>query len=130
MPVLLYGCENWILNAESKKMLESIQGELAKRILKWPKHFSNTAATIAIGLQSVVSRILERKLSYLQHVLVASEKTSGSVVEACCDEISSLCVVKECQELESTFGLKATDKLLNGEAIVNRRLKEDRYLHH
>ena len=120
MPVLLYGCENWILNTESKKMLESFQGELAKRILKWPKHFSNTAAMIAIGLQSVESRILERKLSYLQHVLVASEKTlSGSVVEACCDEISSLCVVKECQELESTFGLKATDKLLNGEAIVN-----------
>ena len=128
MPVLLYGCENWILNAESKKMLESFQGELAKRILKWPKHFSNTAASIsiAIGLQWIESRILERKLSYLQHVLVASEKTlSGSKVEACCDEISSLCVVKECQELESAFGLKATEKLLNREAIVNRRLKED-----
>ena len=84
MPVLLYGCENWILNAESKKMVESFQGELAKRILKWPKHFSNTAATIAIGLQSVESIILERKLSYLQYVLVASGKTlSGSVVEAC-----------------------------------------------
>ena len=56
---------NWILNAESiKKMLKSFQGELTKRILKWPKHFSNTAATIAIGLQSVESRILERKLSY------------------------------------------------------------------
>ena len=56
----------------------------------------------------------------------ASEKTlSGSVVEACCDEISSLCVVKEYQELERTFGLKATEKLLNGEAIINRRLKED-----
>ena len=34
---------------------------------------------------------------------------SGSEVEACCDEISSLCVVKECQELESTFSLKATE---------------------
>ena len=38
MPVLLFGCENWIL---SKTNLESFFGELTKRALRWPRHFSN-----------------------------------------------------------------------------------------
>ena len=42
-------------------LVESFQAELVKRSLKWPKHHSNTAATLVIGMQSV-KRILERKL--------------------------------------------------------------------
>ena len=36
IPILLYGSENWILMENLLKKLESFQGELAKRILKWP----------------------------------------------------------------------------------------------
>ena len=43
-PILLYESENWIMTEALMKMLESFQGELAKRILKRPKHHSNTAA--------------------------------------------------------------------------------------
>ena len=63
--------------------LESFQGELAKRILCWPKHRSNTAATLAVGLHSVKSKVLEAKLSFLQKILDrGSECVSGRVVEA------------------------------------------------
>lgn len=42
--------------------VETFQAELVKRSLKWLKHQSNTAAMLVIGMQSVKSRILERKL--------------------------------------------------------------------
>ena len=50
LPFLLYGAENWILTPVLIDRLESFQGELAKRILCWPMHHSNTAATLAVGL--------------------------------------------------------------------------------
>ena len=65
LPILLYGCENWVMTQALVERLESFQGELAKRILKWPKHHSNTAACVTVGLQSVRSRVLERKLRFL-----------------------------------------------------------------
>ena len=44
MPILLYGCENWLMTHALMEKVESFQAELAKRVLKWPKHHSNTAA--------------------------------------------------------------------------------------
>ena len=48
------------------RKLESFQAELAKRVLKWLKHHSNSAALVAVGISSVknVNRILERKLFF------------------------------------------------------------------
>ena len=36
MPVLLYGTENWVLTERLVKKMETFQGELVKRTLKWP----------------------------------------------------------------------------------------------
>ena len=55
-------CENWILTDGLMEKLEKFQAELAKRILKWPKHFSNTAAITALELATMRCRVLERKL--------------------------------------------------------------------
>ena len=55
LPVLLYGSDNWVLTPALMERLESLQGELAKRMLKWPRHHSNTAACVTVGLQSVRS---------------------------------------------------------------------------
>ena len=67
---------------------------MAKRVLKWPKHHSNTATLVVVGMPTVRSMILERKLGFLQKVLNAgSECVSGRLVEAMCDSISSLCLV-------------------------------------
>ena len=101
------------------------RGELAKRVLKWPKHHSNTAALMATGLQSMRSRILERKLGFLQGVLDDSSRcVSGRVVEAMSESISSLCLVKECRELEEMCGVAFTE-LLKGELKWCRSLQEE-----
>ena len=46
MPVLMYGSENWLLTINQLNQLDSFLGEMAKRALKWPRHFSNTAALV------------------------------------------------------------------------------------
>ena len=69
LPALLYGVENWILTPVLLDRLEKFQGELAKRVLRWPQHHSNTAAVVALGLESVKSRVLGLKLGFLQRVL-------------------------------------------------------------
>ncbi len=94
MPVLLYGSENWIM---TENLLESFQAELVKRILKWPKHFSNTAAITVLDVPTMGSIVLERKLSFLQGGRASG--LSSLVKESFCDEISSLCLVKECRDL-------------------------------
>ena len=61
--------------------VESFLAELAKRVLKWLKHHSNTAAMVVVGMQTVKSTILERKLGFLQKVLnVGSKCVSGRLV--------------------------------------------------
>ena len=106
--------------------VESFQAELVKRALKWPKHLSNTAALVVVGVQSMRSRILERKLGFLQRVLCASPGSlCGRVVETWCDSITSLCLVKECRELEEMCGVTLTDRMLKGELAWSRSLKEE-----
>ena len=55
LPILLYGVENWIISPESLQQLESFQGEVAKRILKLPRWYSNTAACLALDWKSLHS---------------------------------------------------------------------------
>ena len=72
------------------------------------------------------SRILERKLGFLQRVLCASRGSlCGRVVETWCDSITSLCLVKECRELEEMCGVMLTDRMLKGELAWSRSLKEE-----
>ena len=52
IPVLLYGCENWILTEPLCQKLESLQSELVKRMLK---HLSNTAALTTLEVPTVRS---------------------------------------------------------------------------
>ena len=65
-PVLLYGSKNWILMVGLVVNLKSSQAELAKRILKWPRHFSNMAA---MEVSTVRHGILEKRLSFLKQVI-------------------------------------------------------------
>ena len=119
MPVLLYGCENWILTDRSMHQLESFLGWMAKRALKWPQHFSTSAALVSLGMETMKSRILTRKLGFLLHLL--SDDTEGVVASTLCallDNPGSTCIVQECHELESTYGLKCTDTILSDAGSV------------
>ena len=58
LPVLLYGCENWILSEGNMVKLNSAVGELCKQALRWPQHFSNTAAMVVLGSDSARVSVL------------------------------------------------------------------------
>ena len=108
-----YRCENWILTEPLCQKLESPQSELVKRMLKWPKHLSNTVALATLDVPTVRSRVLQRKLSFLHRVVNSSLfSLSGRTVFALSQDIDSLCLVKECRELEEGFGTHFTDDIL------------------
>ena len=76
---------------------------MAKRILKLPKQFSNTAAVTALDWPSVRVGLLVRKLSCLKRV---TDTLVGGVVRAFSDELPS-------EDLEEEMG----DRLDNGRAM-------------
>ena len=114
MPVLLYGSENWMLLDSLLNKLEAFQGELVKRVLKWPKHLSNTAAITVLDVPTIRCRVFLRKLGFLQRVVRRNtDSLSGRVVLALCDDVDSLCLVRECRELDEWFGSSYTDVILS-----------------
>ena len=113
MPVLLFGCENWILSETCLHILEAFLGELAKRALKWPMNFSNTSAILALEMETMRSRLVCRKLSFLKRLLGDSATGVGAVaMRSLVDNVESLCLVKECHELETHYRTNFTDTVL------------------
>ena len=108
--------ENWILSNKCHEDLESFIGELAKRTLKWPKHFSNTAALVTLDLHSAKSYLLQRKLTFLRRQLTSDSFDSNRIgvvaMKSLSDDPESLCLVKECRELESHFNTIFTTEIL------------------
>ena len=76
MPILMFGSDTWILTEGLIDRLEAFQGELVKRVLKWLKHHSNTAAITALDVPTMRSRLLVTKLGFLRRVM---ERDSGSL---------------------------------------------------
>ena len=82
--------------------LEAFLGELAKRALRWPKHHSNTAAVTALDVESVRSRLLVRKLGFLKRTVpdgaigVGAIGVGAAAMRAMVDDVTSLCLVREC----------------------------------
>ena len=111
-PVLLYGVENWIMSQTSLHKLENFQGEIAKRILKFPKWFSNTAAKIALGWPSMHSICTIRKLKFLSRVVAMEDSISRRAFCSLVDDIESLCLVRECRELEERYSVDYTSAIL------------------
>ena len=125
MPVLLYGSENWILTEVLMKRLESFQAELVKRVLKWPSHHSNTAAIAVLDVPTMKCRVLVRKLSFLRRVMASdTESLSGSMVLSLCDDVESICLVRECRELEECFGTEFTSDIINREVCSLKEMKK------
>jgi hypothetical protein len=81
-------------------MLKCFQGEIAKRILKLPKWYSNTAAIVALGWNSLHSVCTIRKLKFLQRVMTNEESICYRAFSAMVDNVEALSLVRECRELE------------------------------
>ena len=142
MPVLLYGSENWILSeACLAKLEESYLGGMVKRVLRWPKHLSNTAALLALGMETVRSRVLSRKLAsasadggcnhryytlrYRYNIYDATG-VGTLAVWAMLDDPDSLCIIKDCHDLEAEYSTGYTDKILtNADEVCMREVKRE-----
>ena len=127
MPVLLYGCENWVLSDKSITQLQSFLGEMAKRALKWPRHFSNTAALMVMGMESIQCSLLIRKLCFLKRHLCQDADGIESLSMRCLmDDPESTCLIRECRSLEGEFGTDYTDRLLgDADEVSMSELKKE-----
>ncbi len=98
------------------QQLEACLGELPKRALRWPKHHSNTAAVTALEMGSARFRLLVRNLGFLKRITTDGGTGVGpAALRSMVDDVDSLCLVRQCRELEESFGTHFTDKILCGE---------------
>ena len=128
MPIVLYGCESWILSEELLRRLESFQGEMGKRILGLAKWTSNTATGVVMGWPSMRARVLVQKLCFLQRLVLGDGCNLGSrMLRSLADDVESVTLVCECRELEEAFGTHYTDAVMRageGEGPHPRKMKE------
>ena len=115
LPILLHGAENWCLSQNSIQTLDSFLGELSKRLLKLPRWYSNTPASIVIGLGSARALCLTRKLNFLRKISSDdhSETVSSLTLASLSDDIDSVCLIRECRDLEQHFHSNFTAAILH-----------------
>ena len=118
VPILLYGCENWILTSSSLDRLEAFQGEIGRRILKLSKFHSSLSTRLALRWPSVAARILIRKLNLLSRISSEEESTSGRIFShLAATDPQSLQIIQECRSLEGKLNCQGTtDSVLNSES--------------
>ena len=78
IPVLLYGCETWILDHPCLMALEKFQAEIGKCILHLPHHHAN-AVRVGVYWPSVALCILIHKLTYLLKLMPSDNQLSAKV---------------------------------------------------
>ena len=138
LPILFYGAENWCLSHHSLEILDSFLGELCKRLLKLPKWYTNTPASIVIGLGSARAMCLTRKLSFLRKMCSEdhNEAVSSRTLASLSDDLDSICLIRECRDLDNYFLSDFTSVILQREAdtcpiqaVINEEiLSKDRKL--
>ena len=72
MPILLYGCENWILNQQQIKRLEATEMWFIRRMQKisWKEKKTNEQVLReTIGKRKLIQKIVQRQVSFFGHVM-------------------------------------------------------------
>ena len=95
--------------------MELKTGEIAKRILQLPKWYSNTAAIIVLGWNSLHSVCTIRKLTFLHRVMTNEESICYRAFSAMADDVEALCLVRECRELEERYKSDFTSAILSAQ---------------
>ena len=114
MPILLYGCEVWLLDSSSLKALEKFQCEIGRRILRVPKFYSGRAVRLGLHWPSMNTRIFLRKLTFLCKLLCPSKDTlsSRTFTSLAIDNIYNSSIVQQCRMLESHLDTDYTAQCL------------------
>ena len=103
LPVLLYGCETWMLDATCIQALDRFQCEIGRRI---SKHHPSDAVRIALNWPTISTRILLRKLTFLSRLLTNSDDTMSSWIftSLAIVDVYSITIVQQCRLLEAPLG--------------------------
>ena len=114
IPILLYGCETWLLDSSSLKLLNRFQGEIGRRILRLPRFYSTKAVRIGLHWPSMSTRILLRKLKFLCKLLCPKKDTlsSRTFSSLAIDDVYNTSVVQQCLMLESYINTTCTAQCL------------------
>ena len=130
MPILLYGCENWIMTESLWQTLEPLQACLVKKMLMWPKHHLNTAALTAVEVPTMKSTVLIAMLSFFKRVMKSDScSLSGQAVFTLSESVDSVCLVKECREVEEGSWTHFTDEILGRRELCLKNVKKAIYEH-
>ena len=129
IPILLYGCETWLLDSTCLQDLEKFQCEIGRRILGLSKFHSNTVVRVALHWPSMSTRTLLRKLSFLGKLICNNADTMSSPIftTICMDDIYSLPIVQQCRMLEAPLATDVVHQLLsdlpNAKSIIVKNKK-------
>ncbi len=106
IPILLYGCETWLLDSSSSSKLEKFQSEIGRRILHLPKNHSGKVVRLGLHWPSMSTRILIRKLTFLAKLLTTPNDSISKRIfsSLAIVDIYSSSIVQQCRMLESTLG--------------------------
>ena len=130
LPILLYGCETWILGTSTITNLEPFQIEIGWRILQLPKHFSGKTVRLALQWPSMSSRVLICKLNFLRHLL--SNSNNGELiskeifVSLASVDVYGISIIQQCRMLESSLGTSVLTRCLNEPSEVSSIVTENR----
>ena len=124
MPVLLYGCENWILTDSLLHKLETFQAEIGHRMLQLSRYHSCLSTHLALQWPSVTTRILVEKLCLLSKVCQDGGTIGSQIYSALKeDKGHSLMLIQECQSLEGKLASHGvTDTIINNQSTLKKQL--------
>ena len=106
IPILLYGCETWILTPALQSKLEKLQSEIGKRILKLGKFHADLAPTIGLHLPSIKAHIAIGKLRFLAKLLKSEQDDLASrIFRTLSADVYSISLVEQCRWLLEELGL-------------------------
>ena len=107
IPILLYGCETWILTPALTTKLKKFQSEIGKRILRLSKYHSDLAPLVGLRVPSIKARVLLRKLTFLAKLLESEDDHVSTRVfrTLSVENIYNISLVDQCNSLQNDLGV-------------------------
>ena len=130
IPTLLYGCDTWLLDSTTVKLLENFQCEIGRRILHLPKYHSKKMVRLELQWPSVAIPILIHKLTFLaKRISSTDDKISARIFTSLAIvDVYNLGIVQQGRMLEVEVGTNVLAMCLkhpaDATAIVKAKKKE------
>jgi hypothetical protein len=107
IPILLYGCETWILTPALTTKLEKFQSEIGKRILRLSKYHSDLAPLVGLRVPSIKARVLLRKLTFLAKLLESEDNhiSTRGFRTLSVENVYNISLVDQCNSLQNDLGV-------------------------